>query len=145
MEKLEFTNKKEQKLFDAIISVRPTLNYSILKTALRKKDIKVNSQRVKEDILLRPNDIVEIYLSDRKEKTFDKIYEDDNVLLAFKPAGIEVTTKDKTYVNSKSLEELTGATACHRLDKNTEGIVVLAKNKMAEKSLFDAFKTGKIK
>ena len=145
MEKLKFINNETQKVFDSILSERPTLNYSILKTVLRKKDIKVNGVRIKENELVKTGDIVEIFLSKRKDKTINVVFEDENVLFVFKSAGIEVTTKDKTYVNSKSLEELTGAIACHRLDKNTEGIVVLAKNKMAEKSLLDAFKTSKIK
>ena len=145
MEKLEFKSVKEQTLFDAILNKKPTLNYSVLKTALRKKDIKVNGKRIKENVILKQNDFVEMYLSEKKRKNIKTLFEDENVLIVFKPAGIEVTTKDKTYLESESLEELTNAKACHRLDKNTEGIVVLAKNEMAKKCLFSAFKNHKIK
>lgn len=145
MEKFKFINKNTQKVFDAILTAKPTLNYSILKTALRKKDIKVNGTKIKENVEIEMDDKVEIFLREKKDKKIDIVFEDENVLLAFKPAGIETTQKDKTFVNSKSLEELTKAVACHRLDKNTEGIVILAKNQMAENSVIDAFKTGNIK
>ena len=50
MEKLEFENLKQQIVFDAIIEQRQTLNFSMLKTCLRKKDIKVNGQRIKDNV-----------------------------------------------------------------------------------------------
>lgn len=145
MEKFLFKNTKKQLVFDAILNQKPTLNYSILKTALRKKDIRVNGKKIKENVFVLDNDIIEIYLSEKKEKNIEKIFEDENILIALKPAGIEVTKKDKTFTQSKSLEELTNAKACHRLDKNTEGIVILAKNEMAEINILKAFKNHNIK
>ena len=47
-------------------------------------------------------------------------------------------------MGSESLEELVGAKACHRLDKNTEGLVVLAKNSESENCLIDAFREHRI-
>ena len=144
MEKISFINQKAQPLFEAILDFRPTLNFNILKSALRKKDIKVNDVKVKDNLLLTIGDKVEFYINSRKNKKIDVIFEDENILIVFKPAGVETTLKDKTYLNSKSLEELVGAKACHRLDKNTEGLVVLAKNSESENCLIDAFKRQKI-
>ena len=145
MEKICFTNQKEQTLFEAIITFRPTLNFNMLKSALRKKDIKVNGQKVKENIMLQFGENVELYINNKPSKKIETVFEDENILIVFKPAGIETTTKDKTYKDSESLEELTKAKACHRLDKNTEGLVVLAKNNESENCLIDAFKEHKIK
>ena len=145
MEKLEFTNKKEQSLFNAILEYKPTLNYSILKTALRKKDIKINGQKVLQNKIIKSGDNVTIYLQNKKQKNIDVIFEDDNIKIVFKPQGIEVTKVDKVFVDSECLEELTNATACHRLDKNTEGLVVLAKNQVAYNCLIKAFKEHNIK
>ncbi len=145
MEKISFINQKAQPLFEAILDFRPTLNFNILKSALRKKDIKVNDVKVKDNLLLNIGDKVEFYINSRKNKKIDVIFEDENILIVFKPAGVETTLKDKTYLNSKSLEELVGAKACHRLDKNTEGLVVLAKNIESENCLIDAFRKHKIK
>ena len=51
MEKFEFVNPKQQRVFDAILQNRQTLNFSMLKTCLRKKDIKVNGKIKKENVL----------------------------------------------------------------------------------------------
>ena len=145
MEKFEFVNLTKQRVFDAILQKKQTLNFSMLKTCLRKKDIKVNGKRIKENIEVFENDQIEVFLNTKKAKDIKVIFEDENVLIVNKPQGIETTKKDKTFLESESLEELVDATACHRLDKNTEGIVVLAKNKLAQKELEKAFKTHNVK
>lgn len=144
MEKLEFFVKENNKLFDVTISERPTLNFSMLKTILRKKDIKVNDAKVTQNIEVKKGDKITIYLPQKKQKQVDIIFEDENIIIANKPQGLEVTKKDKTFLDSDCLEEILNATACHRLDKNTEGLIVFAKNTDAEKILFDAFKNHKI-
>lgn len=145
MEKFEFIAKDDTMLFDAILSERPTLNFSMLKTVLRKKDIKLNNKKIAKNMQIKKGDIVTLYLPEKKEKKVEIIFEDQNVIIANKPQGMEVTKKDKVFLQSDCLEEILNATACHRLDKNTEGLVVLAKNKIAEKILLEAFKNHDIK
>ena len=140
MEKLEFIAKDDSVLFNLILSVRPTLNFSILKTILRKKDIKINGKKVLENVEVKKGDTITVYLPDKKEKKVEVVFEDQNIIIANKPQGMEVTKKDKVFLDSECLEEVLNTTACHRLDKNTEGLVVLAKNKTAEKLLLEAFK-----
>ena len=144
MEKLDFFADKKQSVFDAIIEHKKTLNFSMLKTALRKKDIKINDKKIHENCDVQIGDKVTIYLSERQKKKIDIVYEDENIIVANKPQGIETTTLDKAYFDSQSLEELLNAKACHRLDKNTEGLIVLAKNKNTEQILFDVFKNHEI-
>ncbi len=144
MEKIEFVNKKESKVFDAIINFKPTLNYSILKTALRKKDIRVNGKKINDNMTIKSGDLITIFLQEKKQKTINSIYEDDNIKIVFKPQGVEVTKVDKAFKDSESLEEIVKATACHRLDKNTEGLVVLAKNQTAQNCMFEAFKNHQV-
>ena len=145
MEKLEFIAKDDSVLFNLILSVRPTLNFSMLKTILRKKDIKLNGKKVLENVEVKKGDTITVYLPDKKEKKVEVVFEDQNIIIANKPQGMEVTKKDKVFLDSECLEEVLNATACHRLDKNTEGLVVLAKNKTAEKLLLGAFKNHDIK
>ena len=57
------------------------------------------------------------------------VFEDQNVLVIFKPQGIE--TNDAVPK---------GAYAVHRLDVNTEGLLILAKNQVAKRELESAFK-----
>lgn len=144
MEKLEFIACQNEKIFDAILSERPSLNFSILKTILRKKDIKVNGKRITQNVEVKNGDKVTIFLPQKNQKKVSVIYEDKNVIIANKPQGIEVTKADKVFLDSECLEEILKATACHRLDKNTEGLVILAKNKITEDVFFDVFKGHKL-
>jgi len=58
-----------------------------------------------------------------------EVFSDDNIVVFFKPQGIE--TKDRQ-----------GLFAVHRLDVNTEGLLIYAKNMTAKKELDMAFKEG---
>ena len=145
MEKLEFECKKEQMLFDLIFENKPNINYSIIKTALRKKDIKLNGKRITKNQLLRKNDIITLFLPEKKRKNVQIIYEDDKVIIAHKPSGMETTKKDKAYQNSDCLEDIfEGTYACHRLDKNTEGLLILAKSQKIANQMKEVFKLKKI-
>ena len=141
--KLEFTSKENGLLIKQILANYPKLNYNQLKSVLRKKDIKINNKRVSADTELFVGDKIEIFLPNQKEKQIPIIYEDENIIIANKPAGIETTKDDKNY-DSLSLEEIVSNRACHRLDKNTEGLVILAKNNMAYGEILKAFKERKI-
>ena len=65
-----------------------------------------------------------------------EVYRDDNVLVVFKPQGIETAGAGDT------LEARVGAIAVHRLDVNTEGLVIFARNPQAKAELDAAFKNG---
>ncbi len=144
MEKIEFVANAKKNIFDLIIEIKPTLNFSMLKTALRKKDIKVNNKKINDNVLANVGDKITLYLPTREEKEIEIIYEDKNILIANKPQGMEVTLQDKNFFDSKCMEEILNAKACHRLDKNTEGLVVFAKTELAEKIMFEVFKEHQI-
>lgn len=118
---------------------------------LRKKYIKVNGKRVKEDLFLDFGDVVEIYLSDETIKKFrisksfienkgniDIVYEDSNIILVNKPTGIDVqplgdgkiSLLDKllAYLNEEDCSVTFRPSFCNRLDRNTSGIIIAAKN-----------------
>ena len=126
----KYNNKKLDKfLKDNIFNLSNSLFYK----TLRKKDIKVNGKRVSENITVFENDEILVYIADNLlEYNFklDIIYEDDNILLINKPSNIEVT-------GSQSLTEVihklySGCDflpmPCHRLDRNTTGLILFAKN-----------------
>ena len=141
--KRDFTATKNGDLIKEIQEQFPKINYNQIKTSLRKKDIKINGKKVSQSTEIFVGDYIEIFLPAEKPKTINKIFEDDNIIIAFKPQGMEVTKKDKAF-DSLTLEELVQASAVHRLDKNTEGLVVLAKNEMAKSELIKAFKSGQV-
>ncbi len=103
---------------------------------LRNKDVKVNGKAQKENIVLNAGDSVVFYFSkDMLEKKYEKVFESEDAVIVYKSAGIECVGQ---------IEESLKAVAVHRLDRNTEGLLVYAKTEKSEKNLKKAFKNGKI-
>ena len=144
MEKIEIIAEEKKRIFDLILENKPTLNFSILQTILRKKDIKVNNKRILKNFEVNVGDKITAFLPDRQDKEIEKIFENEYIIIANKPQGMEVTTRDKMFSDSLCMEEILNANACHRLDKNTEGLVVFAKNETAQKIMFEVFKEHQI-
>ena len=139
----------EKKLNKVILERLPNINYPTFCKLLRKKDIKINGKRINKDILVYENDKIEIYLPKELEETkinLDKVYEDENILVINKPAKIEVTGSNslteiinKQYTNCEFKPQ-----PCHRIDRNTTGLVLFAKNKEALEILLEKFKKHEI-
>lgn len=146
MQKLDFLAVKKQLVFDAILNFKPSLNYQTLNKLLRKKDIRINDKKIKENQMVNCGDKITIFLPQKKQQTLQIVFESKNILIVFKPQGLEVTKQDKVFEDSDCVEDIfDGFYACHRLDKNTEGLLVLAKNINARDIMFDLFKNHKIK
>ena len=141
--KKEFVSTSGGDLIKVCLESCPKLNYNQLKTALRKKDVKINGTRTSKTVNISSGDKIEIFLPNEKPRLVNYIYQDDFVAIAVKPQGVETTTDDKKF-DSDSLEQLTGYKACHRLDKNTEGLVVLAKTDRAYNEILKAFKSEQV-
>lgn len=133
-------------------------NIGTIRKALRNKDIKVNGTRTKEDIILNQNDSIEIYLPNNfPEQNTQKpdlpiVFEDDNILIINKPQGIAVHAGDneKSGDYQPTLIELLQQTShnlqlCHRIDRNTGGLVLLAKNRTALEEILNAIENHLIK
>ena len=125
------------------------LKLNTLYKALRKRDVRVNDTKVSDNVILHSGDVIKVFIPDEqlfKDKSFniDIIYEDDNIVVVNKPAEIEVvgenslTTELCKYYNSTSIFP------CHRLDRNTTGLVLFAKNEKALNILLDKFKNREI-
>ena len=135
-----------------ILNIFPNLNRSILFKALRNKDIKLNERRISKDVFVNINDKLDIYIADELlynlPKKLDIIYEDDNILVVYKPQGI-LSNDNNNKNNEPTLEKLVKnyyneAKICHRLDRNTGGLLIFAKNDNSYNELLIAFKNGYI-
>ena len=126
-------------------------NFSNLKTStiyktLRKKDIKINDKRISENCVLKTGDELKIYIADDllfSQKDIPIIYEDENIVVFDKPIDIEVTGENSL---TSYAQKRYGAKAnpCHRLDRNTSGLVLFAKNNNSLNELLNAFKNHAI-
>lgn len=122
------------------------LKQSTLYKALRQKDIRINDIRINSNETIHTGDKVKVYIVDEllfSHYDFKIIYEDDNILVVYKPAGIEVVGENS--LTSYVQRQYPSSMPCHRLDRNTFGIVLFSKNDEALQILFDKFKNHEIK
>ncbi|MBR5542983.1 MAG: RluA family pseudouridine synthase [Oscillospiraceae bacterium] len=151
----------------------PSLPSNLIQKFIRTKKIKVNSARTEANARLNIGDVVTMYLNDeffntsraKKSETKlsasfpDIIYEDENILLANKPAGISVHDDDfggetliaqiLSYLAARGewVPEKENAfipALCNRIDRNTSGIVIAAKNAEALRIMNDKIKNREL-
>lgn len=132
MEKFEIKIKKNQKIRDFL------LNYGFSKPItnqiIKNKDIKIDGKRLCEDDMVFAGQTVVVFAPEKPSARFSVIFEDENVIVLDKGCDIEVQGKD-------SLESaIPGSIAVHRLDRNTTGVMIMAKNEEAAEALKQAFK-----
>ncbi len=138
-----------KKLNKVILEKIPDIKYSTFCKLLRKKDIKVNGKRVNKDVEIFENDEVLIYIQDdllKSNKEIETVFEDDNILVINKDAGIEITGDNSLTSIVQELYKKKGCKPmpCHRLDRNTTGLVLYAKNKESLDILLSKFKNHEI-
>ncbi len=138
--------KQNNKRLDKVVFENfPHLSANTFYKALRKKDIRVNEKRVSENVIVSTNDVIKVFITDElleNKPTISVIYEDALILVVDKPSNLEV-------VGENSLTSLLQANyaflePCHRLDRNTTGLVLFAKTKEALDILLNKFKKHEI-
>ena len=159
MRTININNKNDEKKLNNVLQKEfPALSLNTIYKALRKKDIRVNNVRINENITLHTGDIVKVFIADEflftdksnnvskvscKSTDIPVIYEDSNILIVDKPSEIEVTG-DNSLTTVLSAKYGFTIYPCHRLDRNTTGLTLFAKNKQSEQILFGKFKNHEI-
>ena len=151
-------NDAGQRLDRFVAKNLPLLSPALLQKYIRLKRIKVNGKGSKRDVRLETGDILQLYINDEffdkpnEENLFltvfkpqlNIVYEDDNLLLVDKRPGLSVhadeTEKVNTLINhiqaylyqkrewNPKWENAFAPALCNRIDRNTGGIVIAAKN-----------------
>lgn len=141
----EFNNKS---LESFIFKTFPYLKKSTFHKALRKKDIRINDVKISENVILNEGDEVSIYIIDELllKPTFnvETIYEDENILIVNKPSQIEVVGENSLTNYLKDKLKISYLMPCHRIDRNTLGLVLFAKNEESLNILLNKFKNHEI-
>ncbi len=152
MKKLIVPKKYDKKkLSKFILDTFPYLSPNMLYKALRQKDIKINGIRTNKDNLLYEKDEVLVYISDNllsPNINLDIIFEDENILIINKPANLEVTGNNESLTNIVHQKYSNCSflpMPCHRLDRNTTGLILFAKNEESLNILLEKFKNHEIK
>lgn len=150
MKKLIVSNKYNgKKLNKFLLENIPNLSSNLFYKTLRKKDIKINGKRVSENVLVYEKDEVLVYIADALLQPIfelDIFFEDENILILNKPVNLEVTGENSltTYVHKRYENSNFKPMPCHRLDRNTTGLVLFAKNQEALNILLKKFKYHEI-
>ncbi len=151
-------NDAGQRLDRFLSKAMPLLPPALLQKYIRIKRVKCNGQRCQRDQRLQEGDVLQLYINDeffdkpREDNLFltlfqpklNILYEDENILLADKRPGMVVhadeTEKVNTLINhiqaylyqkrewNPKWENAFAPALCNRIDRNTGGIVIAAKN-----------------
>lgn len=127
MNREEWKVSKPVKLVEFLLDNH--FSYNEVLKMLRKKDVRVNDVKVGDDVMLSGGDVVCAYFKERK-KLYDLVYDGETYAVVYKYPGIE----------TEELAKLLNLIAVHRLDRNTEGLVIFAKNVETQEKLENAFK-----
>ncbi len=134
MKKLEFVAKENCELKKFLQGMG--LDFLCVQKLFRKKDIKVNGKRVSKNIQIGARDKVECFVEETKKNIYiERFFEDDNVIVVDKPSGMETCGEN-------SVESVLSAFAVNRLDRNTSGVMIFAKNLTAKSGLEKVFKNS---
>ncbi len=139
-----------QRLDNFLIKTLKSLPKSRLYRIIRKGEVRVNKKRIKPEYRLQPDDLVRIpplATADRQAQdlTFNSelrasleaaiLHEDDSLLVINKPAGLAVHSGSGLHFGvidiMRDLRPGPGLELVHRLDRDTSGCLLLAKNRAA--------------
>ena len=166
MKTIKINEESVGKRIDSFIpSIKKDISRSMVQKLIEEKNIKVNGKETKHSYKLKLNDEIEISIPEAKEIDLkaqdiplDIIYEDDDIIVINKPKGMVVHpangNPDGTLVNAvmaickDSLSGIGGEIRpgiVHRLDKDTSGAIIVAKNDKAHVNLSEQLKEHKVK
>lgn len=138
----DFTAAASKKLSELLAEHFPSMGKGKARRLITDKNVKVNGRRVSADVVVNKGETVEAFIpSAFAESEIDVVYEDENVVIADKPAHV-----DSVRALPKMLEERFGTLyPTHRLDTNTTGLVVLARGHKTRVEFEKAFKEHNVR
>ena len=165
MKKELIVESEEQKRIDAYISENTEYSRTAVQRLIEEEKITVNGKKEKASYKVQNGDKIEIEEEPAKEIELkaqdiplEILYEDDDIIVVNKPKGMVVHpangNPDGTLVNAvmaickDSLSGIGGEIRpgiVHRLDKNTSGAIIIAKNDKAHINLSEQLKNHEIK
>ena len=161
MEEISLVTGESAKSLENFLKKRFPIGY--VRKLFRKNGVRLNGRRCKPDDLIGPRDRVQLYIAFKKklpsgardsssQPRLEITFEDDGIIVINKPAGVAVH-EGKELLKRHSilgmLEARYGAqgiapSLAHRLDRNTSGVLLAAKNQETLKQLEETFANGRV-
>lgn len=164
-------NDAGQRLDKFLTKYLVNLPQSMLYKSLRKNCVRVNGKHVRDgSFMLNENDVLSLYMSDEffpvtdftaGSSNIDIVYEDENIILINKPSGTVVHADDRgtedtllsrmqSYLYEKGeydpkSEQSFAPAFCNRLDRNTSGLIIGAKNAAALRIINEKIRNREIR
>ena len=158
-------NEKDLRLDIYIASLNLDISRSMAQKKIKNKEVLVNGKEEKESYKLKVGDTVEIILTEPKETKLksediplDIVYEDEDIIVVNKAKGMVVHpgngNPEGTLVNAilnhckGTLSGIGGEIRpgiVHRIDKDTSGLLVIAKNDKAHINISEQIKNRQVK
>ena len=155
----------KKRLDKFVLEKNSDITRSYIKRLIEEGNITVNEKIEKSGYSLKKSDIVEVTITKDEEVNIepqniplDIMYEDEDIIIVNKPKGMVVhpavgnftdtLVNALMYSHKNALSGINGKIRpgiVHRIDKDTSGILVVAKNDIAHKKLSDIFKVHDIK
>ncbi len=164
MSKITVENNEDTRLDSYIVMKNPELTRSAVQRLLDEGNILVNNEIKKNSYKVRIGDVIEISIPEPKDAKIEAqdipieiVYEDNDIIVVNKPKGLVVHpangNPDGTLVNAilnicgDSLSGIGGEKRpgiVHRLDKDTSGLLIVAKNDKAHLNMSEQIKDRKV-
>jgi 23S rRNA pseudouridine1911/1915/1917 synthase len=149
------------RLDQALAKLFPDYSRSRLQSWIKQQHVTVDGKHLKAKDKIQPGQMIEVHASleeqiawQAQQMDLNIIYEDESIIVINKPPGLvvhpAVGNPDQTLVNAllhyaPELAQLPRAGIVHRLDKNTSGLMVVARNLEAHHWLVKQIQARKVK
>ena len=161
--KMKVISDEESIRIDKYLASKLDYSRSLILKMFKDNLIRVNNKVIKPSYLVMLNDEIELPLEYKKEQDIKPlkmdlkiVYEDNDIIIINKPSGLVVHPGagnfDNTlvnglinYTNELSSKDKFRPGIVHRIDKDTSGLIVVAKNDLVHEKLTDMFKVHAIK
>lgn len=142
-------NQQPGRLYPLIRRMLPQLPDHAVRQAFDKRDVKMDGQRVSRDAQLMPGAEVKLYTPfEEAAPTLPIVYLDEHIMVVHKPAGVSCQEDDKGGLTigqlahqalQKQEPQASRPMVCHRLDNQTEGLLLLARTVEARLAMEEGF------
>ena len=163
MDKLILEADETGKRLDAYLAENTELTRTRIQQLIKEENIKVNDKKTKSSYKIEMGDTIKVFIPEKKEIdlvpqniSINILYEDNDIAVIDKKAGLVIHPsyghESGTLVNAIMfhINDLSGINGeirpgiVHRLDKDTSGLIIIAKNDKAHNKLSEMFKNKEI-
>jgi len=145
--KQEFISKKECLITELISECVIGISKNNIKRLIKDGEVKLNGEKQKTDVILKKGDLIAVFIPkafvQNASGLIDNVkivYEDDNILICHKPKGMDCENNLYSIIANK----YPFAILNHRLDRQTDGLVIFSLNQHSYNAVCSALKNQTI-